>query len=77
MFRQIAPNGIGNKEIVGTANMKERESKDERSEEAVVEDLKREEGNAIASAERSAETREAHEEMSVIQPAECPFLNAE
>ncbi|KAL8720706.1 MAG: hypothetical protein Q9225_002472 [Loekoesia sp. 1 TL-2023] len=77
MFRQIAPKGIGNKEVVGTEEMKNPEAEPIKNEGELVKDLKKEPGNAIASAEGSEDAKKAHEEMSTIQPAECPFLNAE
>ena len=77
MFRQIAPKGLGNKEVRGTADMKNRDIVQTASAETLVADLKKESGNAIASEEGSRDAKQAHEEMSMIQPAECPFLNAE
>ena len=77
MFRQIAPNGIVNKEVIGTADMKNPDAAHTKSDETVIEDLRKESGNAIASEEGSRDAQEAHEEMSTIRPAECPFLNAE
>ena len=77
MFRQIAPKGIVNKEVRGAADMKNPDTVQTKSEETLVADLEKESGNAIASEEGSRDAKQAHEEMSPIQPAECPFLNAE
>ena len=78
MFRQIAPNGIGNKEVVGTDEMKNPGIEHVTdNEEDLVKKLEEEPGNAIVSEEGSVEAKEAHEEMSMIMPAECPFMNAE
>ena len=77
MFRQIAPKGIGNKEVVGTAEMKNSDSGHTRDGEALVNDLKMEAGSAIASAGDSENAKTAYAEMGTVRSADCPFLNAE
>ncbi|KAL8829698.1 MAG: hypothetical protein Q9170_006061 [Blastenia crenularia] len=86
MFRQIAPKGIGNKEVVGTEAMKNLSLEDEAEKregakgavgEELIKALREEPGNAIAAEGGSEEAKKAKEEMGEIRGKECPFMNAE
>ena len=77
MFRQIAPNGIVNKKIVGSEGMTTPESVEKEDAGAIDHKEKpvdKAPGNAVASAEGSEDTKRTHEEMSTIGASECPFL---
>jgi len=72
MFRQIAPKGVINKEIVSE---KEKSDSSENQEAETVEEIvKPEPGEAVAAAPESEEAKLTHEEMSNITPPECPHL---
>jgi hypothetical protein len=68
MFRQIAPGGVVNKVVVDP-NQPVSDSEGE----GEVEGKK----GAVVVPTGSEEVRAAHEEMSNVTPAECPFLNRE
>lgn len=74
MFRQIAPNGIVNKEVVGSEEMVERKAD---AQEGKFSDLEVGPGHAIASTKNSDDTKRTYEEMGALRATDCPFLNQE
>lgn len=74
MFRQIAPNGIVNKEVVGSEDMVELKAD---AQGVKFSDLQIVPGDAVASSKGSDDTKRAYEEMGALRATDCPFLNQE